>query len=216
MPIHIVTFPTALHTEVTTQSDIVYSEVVREGVRKFQAHVEEIATGGPPPTAVNIDKLQEDVIKLWNTVKPQPEISQEQKNRIKVVWSDLSAKARRRKLIALCVALAVPPPNSCTCMWSFRRHWPTIPYFISSASPLAHGNIPATSRVSISTPSTKLRCPVPPSKTRMRFSLVLERARLELKLSKVSSLAGRPCRHHDLALQPQNSRILPGHFPDAW
>ena len=84
--IHIVTFPTAPHTEVTAQGDIVYSEVVREGVRKLEAYVEEMATGGPPPTAVNIDKVQEDVLKLWNAVKSQPEISQEQKNRIKALY----------------------------------------------------------------------------------------------------------------------------------
>ena len=38
----------APHTEVTVQGDIVYSEVVREGVRKLEAYVEEMATGGPP------------------------------------------------------------------------------------------------------------------------------------------------------------------------
>ena len=69
MPTHIVTFPTAPHTEVTAQGDIVYSEVVCEGVRKLEAYVKGMATGGPPPTTVNIDKVQEDVLKLWNVVK---------------------------------------------------------------------------------------------------------------------------------------------------
>jgi len=80
MPIHIVTFPTAPHTEVTAQGDIV------EGVRKLEVYVEEMATGGPPPTAVNIDKVQEDVLKLWNVVKSQAEISQEQNNCIKALY----------------------------------------------------------------------------------------------------------------------------------
>ena len=48
------------------QGDTVYSKVVCEGICKLEAYVEEIATGGSPPTAVNIDPGQEDVLKLWN------------------------------------------------------------------------------------------------------------------------------------------------------
>ncbi len=56
-------------------------------MRKLEAYVEEMATGGgPSPSAVNIQKVQEDVLKLWNLVKSQPEISQEQKNRIKALY----------------------------------------------------------------------------------------------------------------------------------
>ena len=82
MPIHLVTFPTAPHTEVTAQGDIVYSEVVRKGVRKLEAYVEEMATGGPPPTAVNINKVQEDVLKLWNVVNSQPETAESHQSSI--------------------------------------------------------------------------------------------------------------------------------------
>ncbi|EMD40218.1 hypothetical protein CERSUDRAFT_122278 [Gelatoporia subvermispora B] len=63
-----VTFPTAPHTEVTAKGNIVYSEVVRENVHKLEAYI------------------QEDVLKLWNIVKTQPEISEEQKNRIKALY----------------------------------------------------------------------------------------------------------------------------------
>jgi Fatty acid synthase type I helical domain len=35
--------------------------------------------------SVNIQKIQDDVVKLWNVVKSQPEISEEQKNRIKAL-----------------------------------------------------------------------------------------------------------------------------------
>ena len=80
---------------MTAQGDVVYSEVVREGVRKLEAYVEEMATGGSPPTAVNIEKVQEDVLKLWNVVKSQPEISQEQKNRIKALYDGVVRSLRK-------------------------------------------------------------------------------------------------------------------------
>ena len=80
---------------MTAQGDVIYSEVVREGVRKLEAYVEEMATGGPPPTAVNIEKVQEDVLKLWNVVKSQAEISQEQKNRIKALYDGVVRSLRK-------------------------------------------------------------------------------------------------------------------------
>ena len=46
-----------------------------------------MATGGPSPTTFNIDKVQEDVLKLWNVVKFQ--ISQEQKNRMKAMVTEV-------------------------------------------------------------------------------------------------------------------------------
>ncbi|KAF8638240.1 hypothetical protein AX17_002262 [Amanita inopinata Kibby_2008] len=81
-----VTFPTAPHTEVTEKGEIIYSEVVREGVRKLEAYVEEMASGDTVSGAVNIQKVQDDVLRLWNVVKSQPGISQEQKNRIKALY----------------------------------------------------------------------------------------------------------------------------------
>jgi len=36
--------------------------------------------------SVNMQKIQDDIIKLWNVVKSQPEISEEQKNRIKALY----------------------------------------------------------------------------------------------------------------------------------
>ena len=208
--IHIVTFLTAPHTEATAQGDTIYSKVVREGVRRLEAYVEEIATGGSPPTAVNIDKVQEDVLKLWNVVKSQPEISQEQKNRIKALYGGVVRSLRKSPMTEtrrVRLAPAIPPPNSCDRRWSFRRQ----DLHTSSASP-SHGNIPATSRVSISTSSTKLRRPAP--QTKMRFSLVLERVRLELKSSKVSSLAAPMSPSPPRATAAKRSNIR--HFPDAW
>ncbi|KNZ81816.1 Fatty acid synthase subunit alpha [Termitomyces sp. J132] len=90
-----VTFPTAPHTEVTDKGDIVYSEVVRENVRKLEAYVEEMASGDAVSGAVNIQKVQDDVLKLWTVVKSQPGISQEQKNRIKALYEGVVRSLRK-------------------------------------------------------------------------------------------------------------------------
>lgn len=89
-----VTFPTAPRTEVTAKGDIVYSEVVRENVRKLEAYVEEMASGDTIST-VNIQKVQEDVLKLWTVVKSQPGISQDQKNRIKALYEGVVRSLRK-------------------------------------------------------------------------------------------------------------------------
>jgi fatty acid synthase subunit alpha len=91
----LVTFPTAPHTEVNSKGDIVYTEVVRESVRKLEAYVEEMASGDTIPSNVNIQKVQDDVLKLWNVVKSQPEISQEQKNRIKALYEGVVRSLRK-------------------------------------------------------------------------------------------------------------------------
>ncbi|KAJ7762020.1 fatty acid synthase [Mycena maculata] len=90
-----VTFPTAPHTEVTSKGEIVYSEVVRENVRKLEAYVEEMASGDTVSGAVNINKVQDDVLKLWTVVKSQPGISQEQKNRIKALYEGVVRSLRK-------------------------------------------------------------------------------------------------------------------------
>ncbi|KAF9062802.1 hypothetical protein BDP27DRAFT_1368514 [Rhodocollybia butyracea] len=80
-----VTFPTAPHTEVTSKGDIVYSEVMRENVRS------DTVSG-----SVNIQKVQDDVLKLWTIVKAQPEISQDQKNRIKSLYEGVVRSLRAK------------------------------------------------------------------------------------------------------------------------
>ncbi|VDC05507.1 unnamed protein product, partial [Peniophora sp. CBMAI 1063] len=84
------TFPTAPKTEVTAKGEIIYSEVVHENVRKLEAYVEEMAsTDNVVTDAVNMEKIQEDVLKLWNGVKTQPEISEEQKGKIKDLYDSV-------------------------------------------------------------------------------------------------------------------------------
>lgn len=72
-----------------------YSEVVREGVRKLEAYVEEMASGDNIPGSVNLQKIQDDVVKLWNVVKTQPGISQDQKNRIKGLYEGVVRSLRK-------------------------------------------------------------------------------------------------------------------------
>ncbi|KAH7108468.1 hypothetical protein BKA62DRAFT_667324 [Auriculariales sp. MPI-PUGE-AT-0066] len=71
-----VTFPTAPKTEVTARGNIVYSEVNREGVRKLEAYVGEMASGD---TSLN----------------SQPEISQEQKDHIKGLYEGVVRSLRK-------------------------------------------------------------------------------------------------------------------------
>lgn len=63
--ITLVTFPTAPHTEINAKGDIVYTEVVRESVRKLEAYVEQMASGDSTPN-VSMQKIEDDVLKLWN------------------------------------------------------------------------------------------------------------------------------------------------------
>ncbi|EIW57289.1 fatty acid synthase [Trametes versicolor FP-101664 SS1] len=92
-----VTFPTAPFTEVTAKGDIIYKEVVRENVRKLEAYVEEMASGDQIVAPTNIQKIQDDVLKLWNVVKSQPEISEEQKNRIKALYEGVVRSLRAKR-----------------------------------------------------------------------------------------------------------------------
>ncbi|KAE9399788.1 fatty acid synthase [Gymnopus androsaceus JB14] len=91
-----VTFPTAPHTEVTNKGEIVYTEVMRENVRKLEAYVEEMARSDTVSGAVNIQKVQDDVMKLWTIVKSQPEISDDQKNRIKALYEGVVRSLRTK------------------------------------------------------------------------------------------------------------------------
>ncbi len=53
---------------------------------KLEAYVEEMASGDTVSGSVNIQKVQDDVLKLWSVVKALPEISSDQKNRIKALY----------------------------------------------------------------------------------------------------------------------------------
>jgi len=57
--------------------------------------VEEMAIGDTVSGTVNIQKVQDDVLKLWAVVKSQPGISQEQKNRIKALYEGVVRSLRK-------------------------------------------------------------------------------------------------------------------------
>lgn len=54
-----------------------------------------MASGDTVSGAVNVQKVQDDVLKLWTIVKSQPEISQEQKNRIKALYEGVVRSLRK-------------------------------------------------------------------------------------------------------------------------
>ena len=64
-------------------------------MRKLEAYVEEMASSEPVSGEVNIQKVQDDVLKLWTIVKSQPEISQDQKNRIKALYEGVVRSLRK-------------------------------------------------------------------------------------------------------------------------
>jgi fatty acid synthase subunit alpha len=64
-------------------------------VRKLEAYVEEMASGDTIPGSVNIQKVQDDVTKLWNAVKTQPEITADQRNKIKALYEGVVKSLKR-------------------------------------------------------------------------------------------------------------------------
>lgn len=66
-------------------------------MRKLEAYVEEMASGSGDSVSghINIQKVHEDVLKLWSLVNSQPEISQEQKNRIKTLYEGVLRSLRK-------------------------------------------------------------------------------------------------------------------------
>ncbi len=55
-----------------------------------------MASGDTISAPTNIQKIQDDVLKLWNVVKSQPEISEEQKNRIKALYEGVVRSLHKR------------------------------------------------------------------------------------------------------------------------
>ncbi|WVQ99902.1 hypothetical protein IAU59_007045 [Kwoniella sp. CBS 9459] len=76
-----VALPTAPHTEVSAKGDIVYSEISRRDVRKLESYVKE--------PAVNLDKVQSDIDKLWELVNNQPSITPAQKAAIRSMYGEV-------------------------------------------------------------------------------------------------------------------------------
>ena len=71
-----------------------YKEVVREDMRKLEAYIEQMASGDSVPNIIT-QKIQDDVLNLWNVVKRQPRISNEQKNKIKALYDSVVRSLRK-------------------------------------------------------------------------------------------------------------------------
>ncbi|GAA6028849.1 hypothetical protein JCM8097_007429 [Rhodosporidiobolus ruineniae] len=85
-----VTFPTAPKTTVTAKGDIVTEEVNREGVSRLEKYVAEMAAGSKVTVqSVNLDKVQEQVEKLYKLVKSQPQISKTHMTSIKSLYTEV-------------------------------------------------------------------------------------------------------------------------------
>ena len=84
-----VALPTAPHTEISAKGDVIYTEVLRSNVRKLESYVKEMASGGEVELAVNLDKVQSDIDKLWELVNSQPSITPAQKAAIKSMYGEV-------------------------------------------------------------------------------------------------------------------------------
>jgi fatty acid synthase subunit alpha len=82
-------------TPKSMRGETIYSEVNWENVHKLEAYVEEMVSVDNISGSVNIQMIQDDVIKLWNVVKSQPEISKEEKNCIKALYDGVVRSLRK-------------------------------------------------------------------------------------------------------------------------
>jgi len=129
-----VTFPTAPNVEISKNGDIIVTEVVREGVRKLEAYVEEMSSTNAVNAPMTIDKVHASVLKLWNVVQSQPGISEEQVSRIKDLYdsiiNSLNTKGPEPKL------KAAPQPRTRHASSRFLR--PQVP----GGASISEGRIP--------------------------------------------------------------------------
>ncbi|KAG0657455.1 3-oxoacyl-[acyl-carrier-protein] synthase, partial [Rhodotorula mucilaginosa] len=85
-----VTFPTAPKTTVTVKGEILSEEVNRPGVSRLEKYVAEMAAGSKVTVqSVNLDKVQDQVEKLYKLVKSQPQISKTHMQSIKSLYTEV-------------------------------------------------------------------------------------------------------------------------------
>ena len=123
--------------EVTEKGKIKYSKVVHENIHKIEAYVEEMASGDTVSGPVNIQKVQDDILKLWSIVKALPEISSDQKNHIKSLYEGIVRSLNNPN------SNPHPTPHSCCSSSQFIQPqvtgvWVTAVTSISDKIPLLH------------------------------------------------------------------------------
>ena len=83
--------PTAPQTEIDSKGNIVYREAKRQGVRKLEAYVKEMATGTRIASSkqVDLDRAQDNIAKLWTLIRNEPSVSKLGKATIKSLYSEV-------------------------------------------------------------------------------------------------------------------------------
>lgn len=71
---------------MTDKGDIVYREVQREDCRKMESYVQQMSGPSSTSVAMDVNKLSANLANLWKLVQSQPEISEEQRGRIKSLY----------------------------------------------------------------------------------------------------------------------------------
>jgi fatty acid synthase subunit alpha, fungi type len=90
-----VTFPTAPKTEVTAKGDIVYSEVVRENVRKLEAYVEEMARATQSLDWSTSRRSKMTSSSFAQSSSPSQGFPKSKKNRIKALYEGVVRSLRK-------------------------------------------------------------------------------------------------------------------------
>ena len=142
--------------------------------------------------SVNIQKVQDDVVKLWNVVKSQPEISEEQKNRIKALYDGVVRSLRKSP--DSCLHPGVPRSH-CSLSQFLRPQVSSITSVSADKIPLLH----LKRRMGTQWENSS-------NLTGVYFNVLH-------KIAMSSTVRRCSCRRHDFPLQPCHSRILPGSFP---
>jgi len=83
------------HTKLNEKGEIVHSEVNWHDRRKLETYVEEMGSADRIFGSAKVQKIQDDVVRLWNVVKSEPEISDGQQNRIKALYCGVVRSQRR-------------------------------------------------------------------------------------------------------------------------
>ncbi|CEH12227.1 fatty acid synthase [Ceraceosorus bombacis] len=81
--------PTAPHTEIGAKGEVIYSEVKREGVRKLEAYVQEMAHGKRVGPQVNVELAREQMAKLWTLIRNEPSFTKVGKTTIKSMYTEV-------------------------------------------------------------------------------------------------------------------------------
>lgn len=84
-----VAYPTGPQTRIDEKGNLIYAEVPRVGVRKFEHYVKEMAAGGKITSIASKSKVKNDLSRLYRIIKQQHKMSRSSKLQIKSLYSDV-------------------------------------------------------------------------------------------------------------------------------